>query len=155
MPPSEKLIEEYYPDRGYSSDSLTLTPDTLEITYKNYRYLVPLAQIQNIKLKHIRLLFYFLAGGFTVTLTLIAILKNFLAPLPGIFLIFIGVTSLYIGLKGKLSLQISTTTEDYVFWFSGNYSSFQHFVNAVRHCIITLPAIEPAAPVDPDYSIDL
>lgn len=148
------FIEEYFPDRGYSTDCLTLTSANLEITYKNHRYLLPLTQIQQVELKHVRLLFYYLAGGFTLTLTLIAVLNNFLAPLPGIFLILAGVTSLYWGLKGKLSLQISTSTEDYTFWFSGNFTSFQKFINTVRHHIIMLPLHHPESPAITTNSLD-
>jgi hypothetical protein len=143
------LVEEYYPEKGYSSNCLTLAADLLEIKHNNHRYLLPLAQIEDIQLSHVRLLFYYLIGGFTLALTLIAVLSNFLAPLPGILLILAGATSLYIGLKGKISLQISTTTDDYVFWFSGKYQPFLQFINVVRHRVITHQSFESSQPPAP------
>ena len=142
----ENLVEEYYPDKGFSSDCLTLSPEKLEVTYKNYHYHLPLSQIQSIELKHIRLLFYYMVGGFTVTLTLIAVLKNFISPLYGISFFLAGVTCLYVGLKGKISLQISTTTRDYTFWFSGNFIAFQKFIQTVRQYILQIPTIVTAPP---------
>ncbi|QMU30378.1 hypothetical protein [Adhaeribacter radiodurans] len=139
---STELIEEYYPEKGYSSDHLTLTSEALEIKHRAHRYILPLNQIESIDLRHIRLLFYYLAGGFTLTLSLLAILNNFISPLPGILLVLIGIVGLYFGLRGKISLQISTTTNDYVFWFSGKYPPFLQFVNIVRHRIITQTASE-------------
>ncbi|PSR53646.1 hypothetical protein AHMF7605_08975 [Adhaeribacter arboris] len=136
-----ELIEEYYPEKGYSSDYLLLTAETLEIKHHSHRYILPLDQIESIDLRHIRLLFYYLAGGFTVTLSLIAILSYFISPLPGLLLVLLGIIGLYFGLKGKISLQISTTTDDYVFWFSGKYPPFLKFINAVRHRIIMQSAL--------------
>lgn len=131
------LVEEYYPEKGYSSNCLVLTAETLEIKHRSHRYLLPLYQIEDVRLSHVRLLFYYLVGGFTLTLSLIAVLSNFIGPLLGILLILLGATSLYIGLRGKISLQISTTTDDYVFWFSGSYQPFLQFINVVRHRVIT------------------
>jgi len=137
-----EVIEEYYPEKGYSSDHLTLTGEALEIRHHSHRYILPLTQIESIDLRHIRLLFYYLAGGFTLTLSLIAILNDFISPLPGILLVLIGATSLFFGLRGKISLQISTTSDDYVFWFSGKFPPFVKFINAVRHRIIMQTAME-------------
>ena len=128
-------IEEYYPEKGYSNDCLTLTAETLEIRYRSHRYILPLAHIDNLELQHVRLLFYFLAGGLMFTLALIAILKNFIAPLPGLMFVVAGATGFYFGWKGKLSLQISTYSHDYVFWFSGKYVPFLNFIQEVQQQI--------------------
>ena len=140
------FIEEFYPEKGYSGNCLTLTTQNLEIKHQGHRYLLPLTQIENIQLTHIRLLFYYLAGGFTLTLSLIAVLSDFISPLPGILILLVGATSFFIGWRGKLSLQISTTSDDYVFWFSGSYPPFLQFVNLVRHRIITFQSSEPDQP---------
>ncbi|MDQ4140770.1 MAG: hypothetical protein M3142_09620 [Bacteroidota bacterium] len=139
---SVELIEEYYPEKGYSSDYLLLTSEALEIKHHSRRYILPLNQIESIDLRHIRLLFYYLAGGFTLTLSLLAVLNDFLSPLPGILLGLIGATGLFFGIRGKISLQISTTTDDYVFWFSGKFPPFLRFINTVRHRIIMQTALD-------------
>ncbi|QNF31495.1 hypothetical protein HUW51_01675 [Adhaeribacter swui] len=140
------MIEEYYPEKGYSSNCLTLTPESLEIKHQGHRYVLPFNTIADIQLTHIKLLFYYLAGGFTFTLSLMAVLGNLLAPLPGIFLVILGATLFFIGWRGKISLQISTTSNDYVFWFSGSYAPFLNFINLARHRIITYQSVESEPP---------
>ena len=148
---SDEFIQEFYPEKGYSSDCLTLKEQVLEVTHKNHRYLLPVAQIQDIRLEHIRLMLHYLAGGFTVVLSLLAILNNLLAPLPGILFILSGATIFYIGWKGKLSLRISTTTDDYAFWFAGAYQPFLQFVNAVRQHLL-LQALTHSSPAAPNLN---
>ncbi len=139
MHSQDEVILEYYPDKGNSGDCLVLTPHLLEIDYKHTHYQIALAHLQNIELKHVRLMLYYLLGAFTVVLTLLAIGNRMLAPLPGILLLLIGSASFYIGWKGKMSLALSTLTHDYVFWFNGPYIPFREFVNTVRHRLITEP----------------
>ena len=155
MPPSDEFTQEYYPEQGYSGDCLALTEQVLAVTHKNHRYLLPVTQIQHLELTHIRLMFYYLTGGFTVVLSLLAILNNLLAPLPGILFILVGSTAFFIGWKGKISLRISTTTDDYVFWFTGAFPPFLQFVNLVRQQLLVqaLTRATPAAfnPGETDY----
>lgn len=140
MLPSDDFIQEYYPEPGYSSNCLTLTEQVLTVTHKNHRYLLPVAHIQYLELKRIRLMLYYLVGGFTVVLSLLAVLNNLLAPLPGILFVLLGSAAFFIGWKGKISLHISTTTDEYVFWFTGAYVPFLQFINLVRQQLLARSA---------------